>query len=244
MEDLFLKLYPLVSEKKLFSLEPAVRTRDWMVKNPHSFKCFPITNCNSFGWDLFTSEEVTVKWNGGNKPSDLEVTVGQDIGKTNFGFGILTFHPGYTWHTSPEWSLMISPIPNQRNTVFSTISALVETCSLKYPFFVSVNLLVPGEHTIPARTPICRILPVKVNPVVACQPVIEQEPRDFIEYRMWQSNERTKFLNDPEEKKKSKGWQKFYASVADNVTIKMKEIISPFNKEPLVITLKDTKDGE
>lgn len=225
MEDIFLNLYPLVPLEQCCTLEPAIRSRDWMVKNPHSFKCFPITNANSFGWDILTSIDIEIEWNGGKSSSDLIVTKGEAQARTNFGFGIVTFHLGYTFHTSKDWSLMFGPIPNYDHKHFDPITALVETDKLKYPVFFSAKLREKGKIVLPSKTPICRILPVKTVPAIDCQPKILQEPQEFLEYRMWQSKERTEFLNDPEKKKATKGWQKFYYDVAENPTIKMKEVI-------------------
>jgi len=225
MENIFFKLYPLVPEEDRFILEPAIRSRDWMVNNPHSFKCYPITNCNSFGWDLISPKEIKANWNGNTKKEDLNIIEGKSIADTNFGFGILTTKPGFTFHTSPEWSLQITPIPNYDHKFFTPISAIVETCSLKYPTFISVNMKNTGETIIPAKTPICRLLPIKVDPVLNCQPEICLEPLDFLEYRSWQSIERTLFLNNPEIKKEKKNWQQFYRQIADHPTLKMKEVI-------------------
>ena len=224
MEDLFLKLYPLVPKEHRCFIEPATRSREWMVENPHSFKCFPITNGNSFGWDVLTSMDITIEWNGGNKPADLVVTEGEVQAKTNFGFGIVTFHMGYTFHTSPDWSLMFGPIPNYDCMHFTPITAIVETDKLKYPTFYSVRMNLTGKVVLPARTPICRITPIKTIPAMNCQPEVLPEHADFLEYRSWQAKERTAFLSDPQRKKETKGWQKFYYSVAENPTIKMKEV--------------------
>lgn len=225
MKPLFLKLYPLVTKEKRFPLEPGIRRREWMVENPHSFKCYPITNSNSFGWDLLTSEDIKVVWNGNKKGEDIDIIQGKDIAKSTFGFGILTLVPGYTWHTSPNWSLQFTPIPNYDHVSFEPISALVETCSLKYPIFISIKMKKVGETFIPAKTPICRVLPIHVGPVIACQPEIITEPTDFLEYRDWQSKERTEFLKDPERKKKEKGWQKFYVKVAERLTLRVKNVV-------------------
>lgn len=225
MEEIFLRLYPLIQKEHRCIIEPATRSREWMVENPHSFKCFPITNANSFGWDIFTSYEIDIDWNGGKRPSDLNVTKGEAQAKTNFGFGIVTFHLGYTFHTSPDWSLMFGPIPNYDHVYFDPLSALVETDKLKYPVFFSAKMKKTGKITLPAKTPLCRIVPVKTIPAINCQPELMSEPPDFFEYRMWQSKERTEFLNNPEKKKESNGWQKFYYDIAENPTIKMKDII-------------------
>lgn len=240
MEELFLRLYPLVPEEHQFYIEPSIRSRDWMIENPHSFKCFPITNANSFGWDILTPSDIEIEWNGGKKTADLIVTEGQHLAKTNFGFGIVTFHIGFTWHTSSGWSVMFSPVPNYNHESFSPITAIVESDKLKYPIFISAKLTKPGKTLIPKRTPICRVIPIKTVPAIECQPEIQQEPQDFLEYRNWQARERTSFLADKEKRKECKGWQKFYYEIAENPTVKMKEV------KPLpefTITLRDNENA-
>lgn len=227
MENLSLKLYPLIAKENRCFIEPAIRSREWMTKNPHSYKCFPITNANSFGWDILTSCDIEIEWNGENKSSDLVVHTGTHQAKTNFGFGIVTFHIGYTWHTSDNWSMMFCPIPNYDHQYFTPLSALVETDKLKYPIFVSAKMNQQGRVFIPKRTPICRVFPMMTLPVIDCEPDVLPEPIDFQEYRNWQAKERTSFLSDKEKQKEQKGWQKFYYDIAENPSIKMKEIKQP-----------------
>lgn len=235
MEKLELKLYPLVPQLHRCHIEPATRSREWMKENPHSFKCFPITNANSFGWDILTSCQIVIEWDGKKSSSSIIVSEGGHQAKTNFGFGIITFHIGYTWHTSQDWSMMFSPVPNYDHEYFTPISAIVETDKLKYPIFVSAKLKNPGKIIIPPRTPICRVIPIKTGPAIECQPEIHQEPQDFLEYRNWQAKERTTFLADKEKRKECKGWQKFYYEIAENPTVKMKNVI---DKKELIIRLE------
>lgn len=215
---MFLKLYPVGGQGKL-SILPATRTRPWMKENPHVFKCGPITNCNSFGWDIVINHDVSILWAGGKGKETLIVHEGQEICHSNFGHGVLTFVVGYTWHTSPGWSLMVCPVPNSENDEWSTMSALIETDTLKYPFFPSLQFKRPGRWQVKAGTSIARVFPIQQKEVMECEPTIENEPEDFVEYRHWQAQSRTEMMASGK-----KEWQKFYHNIADYPVVKMKEL--------------------
>lgn len=210
---MFLKLYSIGQNR--IDVVPARRGREWMKENPHSFRCGPLANFNAFGWDLVIREDVQILWNGGPKKEDLTVDEGHPICHSNFGHGVLTFVLGYTWHTSPGWSLAVSAVPNNENDDWSTIWALIETDKLKYPFFPSVQFKKPGRWTIKADTAIARVFPIQQQEVMDVQPVIEHEPADYLEYRRWQAQTRSEGGNKV---------QKFYKNLAEYPIVKMKEI--------------------
>jgi hypothetical protein len=209
---MFLKLYSIGANN--ISVVPARRGRQWMKGNPHAFRCGPLANFNAFGWDLVINDDVQILWDGGPKKEALTIEKGHNICHSNFGHGVLTFVLGYTWHTSPGWSLAVSAVPNNENDDWSTIWALIETDSLKYPFFPSVQFKKPGRWTIKADTAIARVFPIQQQEIMDVQPVIEREPSEFLEYRRWQTNQRN-----------AGGYkvQKFYKNVAEYPVVKMKE---------------------
>jgi len=219
---MFLKLYRISSSP--LNVVPAQRRRQWMNENPHVYKCGPVTNCNSFGWDVLTVEDHVVEWNGGTKKDDLVVHEGSVTAHSNFGHGVLSFNLGYTWHTPDGWSMYVTSIPNEPNETFTTISALIETDILKYPFFPSVTLKTAGTYTIKRDTAICRLFPIRMSEAVECEPSIEHEPPEFLEYRQWQTAERNKFKSEQGTFGTKKGWQKFYHERANYPVIRMKNV--------------------
>jgi hypothetical protein len=187
-----------------------------MKENPHAFRCGPLANFNAFGWDIVINDSIQVLWNGGIHKNDLIIQEGHSICHSNFGHGVLTFVPRYTWHTPPGWSLSVCSVPNNENEIWSTIWALIETDKLKYPFFPSVQFKNPGRWRIEAGTAIARVFPIQQQEVMDVQPTIENEPKDFLEYREWQAQERT-----------AGGYkvQKFYhKNIAEYPVVKMKEL--------------------
>jgi hypothetical protein len=221
MENMmFLNLYKISSTP--LKVVPAQRRRPWMNEHSHVYKCGPVTNCNSFGWDIMTIERHVVEWNGRNSKQDLVVHEGSATANSNFGHGVLTFNVGYTWHTPDGWSLYVTSVPNSYSPDFWTIDAMIETDILKYPFFPSVTLRKPGVYVIEENTAICRVFPIRLPEIIVCEPTITTEPQDFIEYRKWQAERRdlNKYL-PPEIKEK---WQKFYHDRANYPVVKMKEV--------------------
>lgn len=216
---MFLNLYKLTENP--LKVVPAQRRRPWMNENPHVYKCGPVTNCNSFGWDILTVEHHFIEWDGKPDRTNLIVHAGETA-HSNFGYGVLTFNLGYTWHTPEGWSLYVTSVPNSYSEIFWTIEAIIETDVLKYPFFPSITLKNPGKYVIEKDTPICRVFPVKLPEVVECEPIITEEPQEFKEYREWQSQKRTYNNNLP--KKDREKWQRFYHDTAKNPVVKMKEV--------------------
>lgn len=231
MNDLEFKLYQILEHPH--KIVPAKRHRDWQKYNPYSFKCRPMANANCFGWDILCRDDIEVDWNGGTSMHDVTVTCDNNIAISNFGHGTITFRIGYALHTSKNWGMMICPIPNLINTIFTPYSALVETDELKYPIFITVKINTPGKYIIEKDTPICRLFPLMLEPVINCQPVLESEPEDFLKYRSWQATERKKFQDSDQFKmvkntipyqSEKLGWQKFYDKIAKFPIFSMKKL--------------------
>jgi hypothetical protein len=216
---MFLNLYQ-ISPTPL-KVVPAQRRRPWMNENPHVYKCGPVTNCNSFGWDIMTVERHVVEWNGQPLNKDMVILEGSTA-HSNFGHGVLTFNVGYTWHTPEGWSLYVTSVPNSYSPDFWTIDAVIETDVLKYPFFASVTFNKSGYYVIEENTPICRVFPIRLPEVIDCEPKIMAEPQEFREYRDWQTSLREQNKHQPKHLKEK--WQKFYHNTAAHPVVKMKEV--------------------
>lgn len=231
MNNLEFKLYQLLENPH--KIVPASRHRDWQKQNPYSFKCRPMSNANCFGWDILCRNDVTIEWNGDTSVNDVFVDCKYKTTYSNFGHGSITFKLGYTFHTTDNWAMMICPIPNYTNDIFTPYSAIVETDKLKYPITVTAKINNPGKYIIKQDTPICRIFPLMLEPVIKCQPKVEIEPDEFLEYRIWQARERNAFLTSDEYKlikngrpyqSEKLGWQKFYDKIAKFPIFSMKKL--------------------
>lgn len=229
-DNIYLKLFQTAVQTVLIT--PANRHRDWQKTNPYSFKCRPLNNANCLGWDVLTNDTVTISWNGGTSMHDA-TSDNKNVCISNFGHGTITFLTGYTFHTSPGWGLLISPIPNYNHIDFIPYSALVETDELKYPLFITCKINTPGEYNISKNTSICRIIPINLEPTIKCNISIETEPDEFMEYRLWQAKERKQFQSTVEfqtikntipYQSEKLGWQRFYDKIAKFPLFKSKSI--------------------
>lgn len=211
-----IKLYP--NETNRLAVEPAKKMRDWMNDNVHSYRCVPLSVANQIGWDIILDRKVVIAWNGNNSREDIMVIEGQESAKSHFGSGTITLDIGYTWHTPENTQLLIMPVPNDDNyNRFQSLTALVETDRLKYPWFLTIRMVNKGYTTIEAGTKLCRVIPITIGNYEDISIKIENEPQDFIDYRAWQARERA---NRPE----TQPWQKFYHQVAAHTSITMKKV--------------------
>lgn len=211
-----IKLYP--TSDKALSIEPAKKMREWMNENPHSYRCVPLAVANQIGWDVILDQKVVVAWNGGKEREDVLVIEGQERAKSHFGSGTITLDVGYTWHTPENMQLLVMPVPNDDSyNKFQSLSAFMETDKLKYPWFLSIRLVNKGHTTIEAGTKLCRVVPLNIADYESLEIKIEEEPKDFQDYRAWQSTER-------ENRPANVAWQKFYHQIADHTSISMKKV--------------------
>jgi hypothetical protein len=215
-----IKLYPVSSEslKVGTEIKPGERFRDWM--SPHAYRCLPMTAANTFGWDIVTTQDITFEWDGGKDPASVYIFDGKEIAESNFGMGTITVAIGYIWHTEPDIQLMTGPVPNPDNNDFHSLTGLIETDRLKYPWFVTLQINRPGKFTIKKGTPITRVFPVRIKDVTETQIIISDEPEGFKERRDTLADEREKIKAGVSTKK----WTKIYHTDAQYTNIKTPEV--------------------
>jgi len=185
-----IKIYPVVSDSvKSVDIIPATKTRDWFV--PHAYKCTPLTCANTIGWDLVLNETVIVEWDGGVYKENLTVIEGKGA-KSHFGMGTFTLDPGYVWRTDENMNLMVMPVPNTDNTDIQTMSAVIETDWLSYPWFLTIRVLNKGKTTIPKGTPVARVIPVNTGDTENTKIYRIDEPESIQDERKALTDERNK----------------------------------------------------
>jgi hypothetical protein len=116
--------------------------RDWMDATTQHFayRCTPLPIANSSGWEIVLPMSFSATWNGGPLPSDVTVAstdgdprLAKVVGSV-FGHGMLTFHPGYLFKTSPGWALSARGAPNTVKDGIVALEGLIETDWLPFPF--------------------------------------------------------------------------------------------------------------
>ena len=147
---------------------PGNPERDWMdaTTNRFAYRCTPLPIANSSGWDVLIPFSLEITWTGGNQTGDLilrsdeaSVAVEQVAGSV-FGHGIVTFHPGYLFRTSPGWALTVRGAPNTVKDGIVALEGLVETDWLPFPFTMNWRFTRPGTVRFEKGEAFCFFSPV------------------------------------------------------------------------------------
>lgn len=199
-------------------IKECTRTREWMTNNPHSYRCTPLAIANEYGWDVITPYDIIVNWNGGKEKEDLivEKPINSYV-NSHFGSGTITINPGIDIKTELGIYTMIIPVPNEFNNHFSTLSAIIETDKLDYPWFLTLKFLNTGKSVIKAGTRLARILPININASKSDLNYrdISTNPERISNEKLFAETRRKSFENNNR-------WTKQYINMVEYSKIKMK----------------------
>jgi hypothetical protein len=131
---------------------PGRSERDWMDASPQRFayRCTPLSIANASGWEIILPASFAATWNGGPLISDVAIVAKSVDPRLNlvvgsiFGQGVLTFHPGYLFRTSPGWALCARGAPNTVKDGIVALEGLVETDWLPFTFTMNWRFTRPG----------------------------------------------------------------------------------------------------
>ncbi|MEO0931224.1 MAG: DUF6065 family protein [Pseudomonadota bacterium] len=227
-----LPVYPDLECFKEYDNPPAIvpgrSSRDWMDKTTSRFayRCTPLPIANSSGWEIIMPFSVSAHWNGGDLPNDVVITCDDPTVHFKhmvvpvFGHGIVTFHPGYLFRTSPGWAIAARGAPNTVKDGITALEGLVETDWLPFTFTMNWRFTRPGTVHFTKGESFCFLSLVPHAALDQIQPRL----RTFAEaeelkqsYDHWRA-ERNKFHallaeGDPEAVKQ--GWQRDYVKGRD-----------------------------
>jgi hypothetical protein len=204
-------------------LIPGRAERAWMdAAGPRfPYRCTPLTIANATGWELLCPSGLTARWNGGARIEDLSVELdgGQPnepgFAQSHFGFGVMSFHPGYLFRTDPAWAIWCRGAPNFPKDGLLALDGLVETDWVPFSFTMNWLFTRPGAVRFEKDEPFCFILPVPHMDLEAIQPRmlrLSDNPELLAEHAAWSAaradfNKGLAVLN-PETLKER--WQRFY----------------------------------
>lgn len=216
-----LECYPMSSRPP--NIVPGRPQRAWMdaFLDRHAYRCLPMTMANSTGWEILCPVGFTAEWNGGSNQSDITLRPDHpypdfdDVAKSHFSHGVLTFHPGYMFRTPEGWSLWTSGAPNHVKDGIAPLAGLVETDWLPFPFTMNWLFTRPGRIRFEKNEPFCFITLVQdkvLESVEIVQKSLERNPDLQGQYEAWRArredfNTRL-FRRDPETMKEA--WQRYY----------------------------------
>jgi len=203
-------------------IRPGGVRRGWMDASPSRFayRCLPLTIANSFGWELRSPATFEATWNGGDKPSDLTVTIAPDRSEavtSHFGVGVLTFHTGYLFRSEAGVSLMAMGPPNDPKDGIAPLMGVVETSWAPYPFTMNWRFTRPGATIrFEEGEPFCFIVPVSIGLLEGTRPELaelDSDPRTKAKYEEWVKSRGT-FIADLKvegSEAQEEKWQKRYS---------------------------------
>ncbi|MEM1380113.1 MAG: DUF6065 family protein [Pseudomonadota bacterium] len=205
------------------ALIPGTVKRDWMeaTSDRFAYRCLPLNMANVTGWSLTLNAGFDATWNGGGAASDITLAAHETdtdlshVALSHFAHGVLTFHVGYLFRTSPGWATWAMGPPNGSKPGIEALSGLIETDWLPFPFTMNWRFTHPGTVRFEKGEPFCFITlvePAKLQDVTPEVLSIHDDPALFDEYMTWHRS-RTEFnaaieAKDPEALRES--WQKHY----------------------------------
>lgn len=207
---------------------PGRAARDWMdaTSDRFAYRCTPLAIANCSGWEILLPQNVSLHWNGGDELKDLLV-VGDDpneslehIAVSAFGHGVVTFHPGYLFRTSPGWALSVRGSPNTVKDGIVALEGLVETDWLPFNFTMNWKLTRPGTVYFKKDEPFCFVQPVPHAALDLIEPRLDdlssdvklKESQEYWSAARLDFNTRLEAL-DPDTVKEA--WQRYYVKGTD-----------------------------
>lgn len=189
------------------TVAPGVRYRSWM--ESHAYRCLPLASANSFGWDILAPEDIRATLDAEENP-----VVTKGAAYPHFGAKTITLEVGYIWKTEPGVHLMVVPVPNFDCVGWYPLSAVIETDVLNYPWFITLRLT-GGDIFIPEGSPICRVVPIRMEMIANSKITILPEPENISIERMSLHRERDNGVS----------WTRFYHDRAKHHAIKAAPVI-------------------
>ena len=203
---------------------PGRPQRAWMdaTRDRHAYRCTPLTIANSTGWEILNPLRFAAYWNGGQELADLRLEALEDdpdkmlkLMSSQFGHGILTFHPRYLFTTEPGWTIWVRGAPNAPKDRIVALDGVVESDWLPFTFTMNWMFTRPGKVIFEKDEPLCFIVPMPYRLIEEVVPEIsniESNAALNAEFQVW-SRSRTEFnaaLYRSEPDALANAWQRYY----------------------------------
>ncbi|MDR3509580.1 MAG: DUF6065 family protein [Caulobacteraceae bacterium] len=196
--------------------------RDWMSATEDRFahRCTPLTMANASGWEILNPTGFSATWTGGDDREAITIVaddpeVGVDRVSSLFGYGVLTFHPGYVFRTSPGWVTWCRGVPNRVKDGIQPLDGVVETDWLPFSFTMNWRFTRPGTIRFEKDEPFCFITLTPSVAIEAVQPRLsrlEDDPALYRDYALWhiQRGQFNAALAQGDPAARQQKWQKNY----------------------------------
>jgi hypothetical protein len=151
-------------------ISPMSIKRDWMDATPekHAYRCFPVTQANMVGWNLYCDEDVKFIWNGITDTSsdNVKILQGENFTYSGRGQATISFITGLIFRSEQNISFLIINPVNYFNPDFETMSSLISTSWYDNSLPIAIKAKTANkEITIKAGQPIATIIPISLTAI-------------------------------------------------------------------------------
>ena len=203
---------------------PGRRDRAWMdaTSDHYAYRCLPLSMANTSGWEITSPLDFEVTWNGNQdldaitaRAPTVDPNALRALITSHFGHGILTFHTGWLFRTSPGWGLWVRGAPNDAKDGIHALDGMVETDWLPFPFTMNWRFTRPCTVRFQRGDPFCFITlcPHTLLDYVAPKRAnIDDDPKLKADYVEWGKSraEFNKLLREGDPAAVAKKWQRHY----------------------------------
>lgn len=151
-----------------FNIAPMSIKRDWMdvTSEKHAYRCFPVTQSNVIGWNIFCTTDIEFIWNGINDqtPDHIEILQAPLGSYGGRGQSSISFQTGLIFRTDQNISMFtINPV-NYFNNEFETMSSLISTSFHDNPLPLAIKAKLANKNIlIKAGTPLATLIPISLS---------------------------------------------------------------------------------
>jgi hypothetical protein len=164
-------MYNISAEKmhgSLFDIVPMSIKRDWMddTSEGHAYRCFPVTQSNVVGWNLFCNQDIEFLWDGINDQTQdhIEIINAPEGSYAGRGQSSISFNTGLIFRTDKNVSIFtINPV-NYFSNDFETMSNLMTTSFYDNPLPLAIKAKSKNQKiVIKSGTPLATIIPISLS---------------------------------------------------------------------------------
>jgi hypothetical protein len=168
-----------------FSLAPMSIKRDWMdeTSEKHAYRCFPVTQSNVIGWNIFCTTDIEFIWDGINDQSQDHIEILQAPPGAYGGRGqsSISLHTGLVFRTDENVSIFtINPV-NYFSNEFETMSNLMSTSFYDNPLPLAIKAKSANKNIIiQSGTPLATIIPISLSELNnTCINIVDYKDKDY-----------------------------------------------------------------
>jgi hypothetical protein len=143
--------------------------REWMdnTADAHAYKCFPVSQANTFGWSISFTEDIEFIWDGISDASPNHVTIlkaPEGVCSANRGNGTISFYTGIFITTDENTSVVSIAPPNYFIDGASAFTSIISTSFFDEAIPAAWKITRANEKIIiPAGTPVITLIPMSIG---------------------------------------------------------------------------------